>query len=131
MPAMTLGQFTEPKLLVPSLLSDTQASAIQELATRLQRADRIADAAEFVKPVLAREESAPTLVDGVALPHARGRGAKALSLAVGLSAGGVAWPTRTASVQVVFLSAVPFAELQNYLLMLSGISRLKIGRAHV
>lgn len=122
---MTVGQFTEPVLLVPRLLSDTQASAIQELAKRLYRAERIEDADGFCAPVMERELGAPTLIgNGVAMPHARGAGVTSLSLAVGISDAGIPWPERDSMVHVVFLSAIPFSQTQTYLSLLMGLSRL-------
>jgi fructose PTS system EIIBC or EIIC component len=122
---MTLGHFTEPTLLVPRLLSETQPDVIMELAKRLARAARIHDPEDFVLPVLEREDHVPTLIgDGVALPHARGSGVSALSLAVGFSKTGIPWPDRNAVVHVVFMSAIPFAETQSYLALLAGLSKL-------
>ncbi len=122
---MTLGQFTEPKLLVPRLLSSDQIGAVKELTKRLHHANRIEDSLAFFQAVLEREfmlRSTPEL--GIAFPHARGRGVRSLSFAVGLSAEGIPWgSTKGSLVYVVFLLAVPLSETQRYLSLLSNLSR--------
>ncbi len=122
---MTLAQLTEPKLLVPRLLSNRQAGAIQELTRRLETTGRIANAPAFCDAVLRREAELPTIVgDVLAVPHARGQAARVLSLAVGLSAAGIPWgPDPRVTVQVLVLFAVPLAESQRYLDALAALSR--------
>jgi len=122
---MTLGQFTETKLLVPRLLSTNQISALKELIKRLQLAGRIEDALAFFQAVLEREYMLNTAPEkGLAFPHARGRGANSLSFAVGLSAEGIPWgPQKGSVVRVIFLLAVPLSETQLYLNLLSKLSR--------
>jgi mannitol/fructose-specific phosphotransferase system IIA component (Ntr-type) len=122
---MRLAQFTEPKLLVPRLLSGDQFGALRELAKRLQNADRIDDAHAFFEAVLEREYMLQTTPElGVAFPHARGRGVNSLSYAVGLSTDGLTWgPAKASRVQIVFLFAVPISEARPYLMLLSGLSR--------
>ncbi len=121
---MTLAQFTEPQLLVPRLLSADQAGAINELVTRLQRAGRIDDSLAFFQAVMQREFTASTLTpEGVAFPHARGKGARSLCMAVGLSPNGVAWDNNQTA-HTIFLLAVPAAQLQGYLKLIGALARL-------
>jgi len=123
---LTLGQFTETKLLVPRLLSGRQDGAIQELTKRMEATGRISNAPSFVEAALKRELDLPTFAgDGVAVPHVRGGAVRELSVAVGLSATGICWGRagrRTA--HAVFLFAVPLAEAATYLALLSGLSSL-------
>ena len=123
---MTLGQFTEPRLLIPHLLSDRQDGAIQELTKRLAATGRIQNAPAFLEAVLKREAELPTFVgEGVAVPHVRGGAVPKLSIAVGLSSVGIPWSWDTRRVvKVVFLFAVPLTEAQTYLSLLSGLSSL-------
>ena len=122
---MTLGQFTEPKLLIPRLLSDRQEGAIQELAALLEITARIQNAPAFVQAVLKRESEFPTFVaKGVAVPHLRGEMAQKLSLALGLSSVGIPWGPNKLMASVVFLFAIPSTEAQAYLSLLSGLSSL-------
>jgi mannitol/fructose-specific phosphotransferase system IIA component (Ntr-type) len=122
---MTLGQFTETKLLVPRLLSDRQADAIQELTKRLEGTGRIGNAPAFVEAVLKREVEMPTFIDGVAVPHVRGGAVSKLSVAVGTCDAGILWGRDGRHVaQIVFLFAVPLTETNTYLSLLSGVSSL-------
>jgi len=125
-PALTMGQFTEPRLLVPRLLSNRQEGAIQELAKRLEATGRIQDATAFTKAVAGREVDLPTFAgDGVAIPHGRGGAVRTLSMAVGLSAAGIRWDRgHHLTARVVFLFAIPLWEASTYLALLSGLSTL-------
>jgi mannitol/fructose-specific phosphotransferase system IIA component (Ntr-type) len=123
---MTLGQFTEPKLLIPHLLSNQQDGVIQELTQRLESTERIQNAPAFLEAVLKRESQVPTFIeDGVAIPHVRSGAVGKLSVAVGLSAPGIPWGRDNRCIaKVVFLFAVPLTEAQAYLSLLSGLSAL-------
>jgi len=120
---MNLGQFTEPKLLIPRLLSDRQEGAIRELTKRLEASGRIRNAPGFVEAVLKPETELPTFIEGVALPHARGAAVQRLSLAVGLSTVGIPWAGNKGrgTAHAIFLFAVPLTEGQVYLRVLSGL----------
>lgn len=128
---MTLGEFTEPRLLVPRLLSDRQKDVIAELAKRLESAKRIEHAAGFAQALMAHESLAAAVLDGVAFPHARGRAVKELSFAIGLSQEGVRWGgERGQLIHTLVLFAVPLSEGQRYLsLVLAFASFLKDDRA--
>ena len=125
-PVMSLDAYTEPKLLVPRLLSSDQYGAIKELAKRLYSTRRIADAEAFFQSVLEREAMLQTAPErGVVFPHARGHGVKALSVAVGLSAPGITWgEDRRYRAHLIFLLAVPLSETRPYLALLSSLARL-------
>ena len=122
---MNLSQFTETKLLVPRLLSDQRDGAIQELAKRLETTERIARAPAFLDAVLKREAELPTFIEGVAVPHARGGAVRKLSIAVGLSADGIAWGLERRQIaHAIFLCAVPLTDARQYVSLLSGLSCL-------
>ena len=122
---MTLGQFTEAKLLIPRLLSDRRDGAIQELTKRLEGTGRIENAPGFLEAVLKRETEMPTMVEGVAVPHVRGAAVQNLSIAVGLSAAGIPWGRdKRRAAHMVFLFAVPLSDAATYLSLLSGLSSL-------
>lgn len=122
---MTLADLTEPKLLVPRMLSHQQAGAIQELTRRLEAAGRIGNAAGFAEAILKRESELPTFLEpGIALPHARGAAVRAISLAVGQSPAGIPWGPERRPVYLFFLFAIPVAEIQGYLAALSAVSQL-------
>ncbi len=122
---MTLADFTEPRLLVPRLLSANQNGAIMELSKRLHRAGCIEDAEAFCRAVLERESLLhPVVEQGLAFPHARGRAVHRLSFAVGLSEAGLRWDSAKGMiVHAVVLLAVPLSEAQLYLALLGTLSR--------
>jgi mannitol/fructose-specific phosphotransferase system IIA component (Ntr-type) len=120
---MTLAQFTEPKLLVPRLLSERQEDVIVELAKRLESAERIANAGRFAQSLMACESLAVAVLDGVAFPHARGGAVKKLSFALGLSQPCIRWGRgRSPVVHTVALFAVPLSEGQTYLSLVMAFS---------
>jgi len=122
---LTLGQFSEPRLLIPRLLSDRQDRAIRELVKRLEATNRINHAPAFLEAVLNREAEFPTFIEGVAVPHARGGAVQQLSFAVGLSAPGIPWGRDQSRIaHAVFLFAIPLREAQTYVWLLSGLSAL-------
>jgi mannitol/fructose-specific phosphotransferase system IIA component (Ntr-type) len=113
---MTVAQFTEPKLLVPRLLSTHRESAIIELSRRLESAGRIENADAFVDAALDHEAVASAVFDGVTFPLARGRAVQKLSFAAGLSRQGIRWGVgRSTIVHTVVLFAVPLTEARTYL----------------
>lgn len=124
---MNLGQFTEPRLLVPRLLSEWHDGVISELSQRLESTRRIGDANGFTHAVLDHESVASAVFDGVAFPLARGLAVNKLSFALGLSPQGVRWGnSKGAVVRAVVLFAVPLTDGQRYLsLMLTFSSFLK------
>ena len=110
---MTLAQFTEPKLLVPRMLSTHRESAIIELSRRLEGVGRIENADAFVDAALDHESIASAVVDGVTFPLARGRAVKGLTFAAGLSRHGIRWGLgRSSVVHTVVLFALPLAEVK-------------------
>jgi mannitol/fructose-specific phosphotransferase system IIA component (Ntr-type) len=123
---MTLGQFTDPKLLIPRLHSEEQDAAIRELTQRLEAGQRLANPAVFLEALLKRERELPTFIgDGVAVPHVRSQAVTHISLAVGLSQAGIPWGRGQPNVaRLVFLFALPLEEPGTYLRLLSTLSRL-------
>jgi mannitol/fructose-specific phosphotransferase system IIA component (Ntr-type) len=116
---------SEPRILVPRLLSDDQPRVVQELSRRLEATGRIDTAAAFTAAVLDREALCPTLLEGgMAIPHARGGAVRRLSLAIGRSVHGLRWgEDRRHAVDLVFLCAVPLTDVDRYLRLIAGLSR--------
>ena len=120
---MNLGQFTEPTLLVPRLLSEWRDSAISELSQRLESAGCVENASAFTHAVLDHESLVSAVFDEVAFPLARGKAVKELSFALGLSQQGIRWGVRrTPVVHTVILFAVPVPEGQRYLSLVLTVS---------
>ena len=113
---MNLSQFTEPKLLVPRLLSRHRESAIMELSKRLGHTERIRNVDAFVDAALDHEAVASAVFDGVTFPLARGQAVRELSFALGFSPQGIRWGLGKApTVHTVVLFAVPLSVGQPYL----------------
>lgn len=123
---MTLGQFTEPTLLIPCLFSSGQEGVIQELVRQLEVTGRVDNARVYSEALLHREADLPTFVgQNVAVPHLRAGALKQISLAVGMSQTGIPWGRFQSRIaKVVFLVAVPLKEAATYISLLSGLSRL-------
>lgn len=120
---MTLAHFTEPRLLVPRLLSERQEDVIFELAKRLQCAERILNAGRFTQALMAAESLPVAVLDSIAFPHLRGGAVKKLSLAIGLSQPGIRWGRgRSPIVHMVALFTVPLSEEQTYLSLVVAFS---------
>src|SRR5262245_23327592 len=101
---MTLGQFTETKLLVPHLEFATKATALVELSKRLAAAGRVESADAFLSTVLDHDMRAPAVFEAVAIALARGQLVKELSFALGLSAHAIRWDVAGApAINAVFL----------------------------
>lgn len=120
---MNLGQFTEPQLLVPRLLSERSDGAISELSERLESTQRIENATAFTHAAIVHDSFVSGVFDEVAFPLARGRAVKELSFALGLSQRGVCWGTRrTPIVHTIVLIAIPVSEGQRYLSLVATLS---------
>jgi mannitol/fructose-specific phosphotransferase system IIA component (Ntr-type) len=120
---MTLGQFTEPKLLIPQLECATKETALAELSKRLTGAGRVDNADVFLSAVLEHDALAPAVFERVAVALARGQQVKVLSFALGLSSHGIRWNVVGAPVvSAVFLFAVPQSAGELYLSLVLTLS---------
>ncbi len=122
----TLADFTSAGLILPSLCGRDVASVIQELAQAMQREKRVPDLLPFYEAALNREFLVSTDMEaGMAFPHARLPGLKALSFAFGRSDETLLWKARGLSaVRLVFLLAVPASDFPHVLTLISGLARL-------
>lgn len=120
---ITLSQFTEAGLLIPSLAGDHRESVIAELCQRLQMCGRIDHAETFSRAVMEHEELAPTVFDGVAFALAHKGASDQLSFAVGLAPRPIHWGAPHAPlVNTIVLFAVPPAEEKRYPFMVLAFS---------
>ena len=122
---MTLADFTEPALLVTELLHERQESAIAELSIRLAHAGRVNNARAYTRAVLDHEALVSTVFDGIGFSLARGRTARELSFAIGLSEFGVRWGNRQAPpVFAVVLFAIPDSAERTYMSLIMTFAKL-------
>src|SRR5216683_3330388 len=124
--AMTLADFTCPGLIIPHLRGEDAAAVIQELGQAMQREQRVPELLPLCQAAQDRELRMSTdLEAGMAFPHARLPGLKELSFALGRSDEPLRWGAKEiGSVRLVFLMAVPAADLTQYLQLISGLARL-------
>lgn len=123
---MSLARYTSPELLIPQLHGRDAAAVIAELCSTLQRAGRVKDLLAFYNQVISRELLGSTATrGGWATPHARSAEIERLCFAVGRTSEPVRWPENSGvEVHLVFLFAVPEENVDPYLNLLSGITRL-------
>jgi PTS system nitrogen regulatory IIA component len=123
---MTLADFTKPGLIVEHLCSQDSTSAIHELSVALQREGCVPDWLPFYHEALNREFLLSTDTEaGMACPHARLPGLRGLAFAFGRSDGAFTWgPGVAHPVRMVFLLAVPPADPEHYLALVSALARL-------
>lgn len=123
---MTLADFTSPGLIIPYLRGQDVASVIQELSQALQREGCVGDLLPFYHAALNQEFLVSTDIEaGMAFPHARLPGLKALSFALGRSGDPLGWGAKGGRlVRLVFLLAVPATDSTQYLSLISGLARL-------
>jgi PTS system fructose-specific IIC component len=122
----TLSDFTNPRLVVPQLRNLDFALVIQELSQLMEQEKRVPDLLSFYEAVLKRELLTNTDMESdMAFPHARLRGLKDLSFALGRSNQPLRWNLGSSRpVRLVFLMAVPENDSFQYLALISGLARL-------
>lgn len=123
---MTLSDFTNARLVVPHLRATDAPGVIQELGQALQRENRVPDFLPFYHAALNREFLMGSNWEaGMAFPHARSPGLKAVAFALGRADVPIAWGASAGSaVRLVFLIAVPATDSTQYLPLISGLARL-------
>jgi nitrogen PTS system EIIA component len=123
---VTLADFTRPGLTVPHLQGRDAPGIIHELSMELQRESCVADWLPFYHEAVNREFlMSSDLEADVAIPHARVPEVRALAFAFGRSDNPIIWaPKVMRPVRLVFLVALPFAEQEPRLALISGVARL-------
>ncbi|GAE26135.1 PTS system [Halalkalibacter wakoensis JCM 9140] len=87
---MRISDLLKKDTIVLNMKATDKSSAIDELVGKLDRAGKLADATEYKKAILAREEQSTTgLGDGIAIPHAKSEAVKTPAIAFGRSEGGL------------------------------------------
>ena len=128
---MTLADFTKTGLIISHLASRDATSVIHELSLALQREGCVPDLLPFYHEALNREFLLSTdMEEGMAFPHARLSGLRELAFAFGRSDVPFAWgPGNTRPIRMVFLLAVPADGADDYLPLVSGLTRLSTNLA--
>jgi mannitol/fructose-specific phosphotransferase system IIA component (Ntr-type) len=123
-PKAGISRFSSESLMLPALEAADAEGAIRELAVRMEQGKFIDDAERVVELALRREAVLSTAVDhGLAFPHVRNVQGGGLTLALGLSRGGIAFDGQTGKpTRIVFFLAIPTAASAFYLKLLAGLT---------
>jgi mannitol/fructose-specific phosphotransferase system IIA component (Ntr-type) len=123
--AIALADLVDRKQIALNLRARTQADALPELVNLLVAADKIDNAAKFLKELHAREEVNSTYAaDGVAFPHARTKLVDEIVLGIGRSEVGIPWTGKGEIAHLIFLIAVPERLISDYLVVVGAIARI-------
>ena len=114
-----------PDAVVLDLPASSGEVVMEALQARLKILPAVTDAAGFMRDLLERAEvSSVCISPEVALPHARTAAVNRLMLAVGRTAGPVAFDAGHPGVRLVFLIGTPKVQVTEYLQLVAGVSRL-------
>jgi len=122
----TLADFTSEALIIPRMLTNNMAGAMQELSNAFPRSDALWDAEKLNQAAFEREQQMTTAMDfGAAFPHVRSSACHRLQFALGRAAAPFTWgQPGSLKVQFVFLNAIPANDALGYLKLLSAMARL-------
>ncbi len=125
--AVSVADYTSPRLIVPHLRGKDTASAIQELSQTLHREGWLPDWLSFYHSAINREYFVSSEMEGnIAFPHTQVPGLQRLVFALGRSIEALPWKTKAGQgVHLVFLVAVPATEATHYLTLIAGLSSLQ------
>ncbi len=123
---MDLSIFCGTNIIELDLKSTSQEEVLNELSELLANSDRIQDAEQVLKALKEREELASTGIGfGVALPHARSKGAKGMVIAFGRSEEGIDFRSLDKRpVYLFFAIVVPETAVNTHLTALAKLSLL-------
>lgn len=123
---MNLSQFCGSNLIELELKSKTKNEVLSELAELLANSDKITDPQAVRKALIERESLASTgLGFGVALPHARSKAVKGLTIAFGRSEKGIDFGSLDKKpVHLFFAIVVPDWAINTHLSALAKLSLL-------
>jgi len=114
------------------LIARSREEALRELIHRLSAAKVVTDEETFFEAVMAREQLQSTGIGGgVAIPHARSKGIKRLTVVLGRYDRGVDFAALDGKpVQLIFLVAAPQDAAGAYIQTVAKVARLVKSRTH-
>ena len=113
-------------LMKLNLKSNTKEEIIKELASLIDKENRLNDYEKYVQEVLHRESLTTTGIGfGIAIPHGKSDAVKIPTVALGKVSEGVDWESLDGEpVKIIFLLAVPEEAASNqHLKILAALSR--------
>ncbi len=129
---MIISKFIGKACIVPELEARTKAAAVRELTHLLFDKKKIPDIEVALDQIVAREATESTGIGhGIAVPHARIPGMKALACAVGRVSTGIDFMSvDRAPVHLVFLICYPPSHQTTYLNFVATVARLLSDKVH-
>lgn len=123
---ISISSLLKKELIILNLKSSDKISAIRELVSLLVQQGVVIDEGEFLRDILKRENLESTGIGlGIAIPHARTKAIRALSLAFGRSKEGVDFSAIDGKPSnLIFLIASPEEEKTKYIMALAKLSRI-------
>ena len=114
------------ELIFTGLQTASKEEILKDLIRRLAAAGVISDEEGFLESILAREQLQSTGIGGgVAIPHARARGVRRLTVALGRYEKGMDFNALDGqAVQLVFLIAAPAEAAGSYIQTVAKVARL-------
>ena len=125
---IALADLLDERQVVLKLRSRKPANAIREIVDMLafdNGRSKIADSQAFLKQVLAREQTHPSVVeDAVVFPHARTDLVNEIVVGIGRSRAGIPFGENQQRAHLIFVIGVPERLLGDYLICVGTLARL-------
>jgi len=123
---LQVSDYIRDDLVLLDLEAKDKAEAIRKLIDLLTQKGVVRDADDFFREVMEREKLGSTAVGhGVALPHARTEKLDDIVVAMGRCKEGIDFGADDGQpVHLIFLIGTPLKEVNRYLKLLAGLSRL-------
>ncbi len=118
-----ISRFSAESLMNPNLTGTTGAEVIAELASLMEQKNFVSGADKLVESALEREAVLSTAMEnGLAFPHVRGVEGGGLTLALGVSKGGVKFDDAGNVSNIIFFITIPTAVSAFYLRLMAGLT---------
>ncbi len=123
---MKITEILKPSCVCVPLKATDKYAVITELVDLLDASGQLADRDQVVEAVLARERTRSTGIgQGLAVPHGKSRGAKALTMALGKPAADMEFEAVDGRpCRFIVLLASPIDKTGPHIQALAGVSRL-------
>ena len=125
---IALADLLDEKQVILKLRSRKPANAIREIVEMLgseNRQGKIANPRAFLKQVLEREQTHPSVVENsVVFPHARTDLVDEIVVGVGRSRAGIPFGENQRRAQLIFVIGVPERLINDYLVCVGTLARL-------
>jgi mannitol/fructose-specific phosphotransferase system IIA component (Ntr-type) len=123
--AIALPELLDERQVILRLRSRKLPNALREIASLLAQNANINDAEAFLREVLAREQTHPSVVEnGAAFPHARTDLVDRIVIGIGRSRAGIPLGPDQQRAQLIFVIGVPERLVNDYLICVGTLVRL-------